>query len=312
MTRISMRPQYAPPAASAAQSVYWKPGALSMPPVAYPIVGPGGPAPTTPRGAGVPRARPQPVAPPRPAPEQVLGVNVNSGGWPIASTPRGWNGPGQLDPQLYKNHTVNMGGGGGYSSPNGIAGQFKEMLDKANQANEARYQDVLGGYQSRYERGLDLLKGMGQQEAKDIAELADNQAASTRQRLTDRGLANSTVLDTMLSGVDREQAANLGRLYDRVRQQALQTDAGLSGDTLQFMERRTDEGPEMQLLAQLMQKLGAGGLGGGVGGGYASPSMGEPIFQRLGGRVTPAMSAARTLGSYDVTPGRLEDIARTA
>lgn len=274
-----MTTRYSPTMQSPLPAVYWRPGAMALPAVGYPST----PKPSAPVTGQ--RTRTVSVAAPRPIPEQVFGVNVNSGGWPVGSMPRGYNEAGPLNPSIYKNHTVNMGGGGGGGSD--LSSSFREMLDRANQANEARYQDVLGGYQSRYERGMDMLKGMGQQEAKDISELADNQAALTRQRLTDRGLANSTVLDTMLSGVDREQAANIGRLYDRVRQQALQTDAGLSGDTLQFMERKDETGPDTNLLAQLAMAMGRGGYGGGGGGfvgggGGMGMASADPYLSALG------------------------------
>lgn len=164
-----------------------------------------------------------------------------------------------------------VGGGGGAFD---LASEYQRALDQANAANEARYKDILGGYQSRYERGLGLLDGMGQQEGRDINELYDNQAAQQRQSLVGRGLGNSTVLDTMLAGVDRERAADLGRLNERMRQQTLATDSGLSGDTLQFMERKTETGPDFNMLAQLAQQMGQAGYGAGGGGGFGGGGVG--------------------------------------
>ena len=176
------------------------------------------------------------------------------------------------------------GGGGGVAAGGGasggggtLGGSFQEALDRANANNEARYQDILGGYQSRYERNLEDLKGMGAQEERDINDRYRSEEARRRQQLIGRGLGNSSVVNTMQMGNERERANDQGRLNDRLRQQRLTLDAGLSGDTLQFMERRNDTGPDLRMLAQLSQGVGqaGGGLpfGIGGGGGYQEPTV---------------------------------------
>jgi hypothetical protein len=167
--------------------------------------------------------------------------------------------------------------GGGMSS--GLAGSYQNAYNEAVAENEARYRDILGGYQDRYERNMNYLNGAGQQEAADIGEQYRKQGSNIQQGLVNRGLSNSTVLDTMQMGNNREYVNDLGRLDERLRQQRIATDAGLSGDELQFMERRNDTYPDYNQLAQLEEGLGA--AGGGYGGGgaiYADPqSMGYII-----------------------------------
>ena len=258
----------------------WQPAALGLPPVNYP-------------GAAPARRQRMRYVPAQPTqrqqtPEEVFGVNA--GGW--NPNPMGWNNAGPLDPRIYKTTNIPVGGGGGAGGGGGLAQSFQDAIDRANQANEARYRDILGGYQSRYQRGMGMLSGLGQQEARDINELYDNQAAQARQNLTSRGLGNSTLLATMQQGADRERNAELGRLNERMRQQTLATDSGLSGDTLQFMERKNDTGPNLAMLAQLAQGVGAaGGGGGGMGPVYASPgSLGyvDPsMFYTGGGYQSP-------------------------
>ena len=157
---------------------------------------------------------------------------------------------------------------GGYGAAGGYGGgdPFQQAHDAANQANEARYQDALYGFYDRYRRGLGMLAGMGQQEARDINEIHDQQFARNQNDLIGRGLGNSTVMATMRMGTDRERAAALGRLNERVRGQVMNTDAGLSADVLNFMERKTETGPDPRLLAQLAQGVGAAGMGMGGGG----------------------------------------------
>lgn len=166
-------------------------------------------------------------------------------------------------PKMSDVRNYGAGAGGG-----GLAGSYQQAMDAANQANEARYGDILRGYQSRYDRVMGLLDGMGQQEGRDINEQYDQSFARGQQDLIGRGLGNSTVMSTMRMGNDRERASSLGRLNERVRQQAMSTDTGLSGDLLSFMERRNDVGPNLEMLARLYQQQGASGYGYGGGGGY--------------------------------------------
>lgn len=155
------------------------------------------------------------------------------------------------------------GGGGGSGQLSDLVSEFQKAQDKANAANEARYRDILAGYQDRYARTMGNLQGMGQQEAADINEAAKARAAAQRQSLVARGLSNSTITDNMEQGVERERVSDMGRLQERLRQQMLGLDTSLSGDTLNFMERREDTGPDMNQLLQLAQMLGMSGLAGG-------------------------------------------------
>jgi len=249
---------------AAPPSPFWTPTALSLPQVTYP----------TPYGASTP------ATPRRLTRDETVALNWQRSGMgqqtpPVMDTfgsvKRNW-GSDTFGSVPRNTYTVQMPGGGGGdfygggASGGGLAGDYQAAMDRANALNEARYQDILGGYQSRYERGLNMLAGLGQQEGRDVNEAYDAQGAKIQQNLIGRGLGNSTVLSTMRMGNERERNADLGRLNERVRQQALAQDAGLSGDTLQFMERKTENGPSAELLAQLAQGAGAAGYGGGYGG----------------------------------------------
>lgn len=287
---------YARRATAAAAPAYWAPGAISNPPVNYPTPS-GAAVPTTRKPMSIAaymnsiRQREAAYAPRAATKGSFAGVKTGSWGGNIMGGTVKSGDFGNPSPNTsdikWNTHTIGGGGsgvnnmafgggtsaggggagaggaGGGYS--NDLSGQFQRRFDEANQANEARYQDVLKGYQSRYERALQMLAGLGQQEGKDINELYDQQGAKINQNLIGRGLGNSTVTSTMAMGNERERLASLGRLNEQMRQQAMAADAGLSGDTLQFMERKTEAAPSMELLAQLAQGVGAaGGYGGGM------------------------------------------------
>lgn len=173
--------------------------------------------------------------------------------------------------------------GGSYAGGGGLASGYQSAYDAAQQANEARYGDILSGYEARRAAN----RGAGAQEAADINTAWGREAARRRQEMIGRGLGNSTVLQNGLQGAERERLADQGRLNERLRRE----ESNLLADELGFMERRTDEGPDMNQAIALAQGLGQSGYGqpqvigtqvvptmGGVGyfpsGGYSMPVMG--------------------------------------
>lgn len=185
------------------------------------------------------------------------------------------------------------GAGVGGASGNNLYDAFQKAMDDANRANEQRYQDTLAGTQNRYERNMNYLEGAGQQEARDINQAYAQQAARTNQDLINRGLRTSTIASNLQAGNERERLNDQGRLQERLRQQRIATDAGLSGDVLSLMERRNDIAPDMNQLIALAQLEGrAGPIGGGYAGvpmfvspgaiGYGLPSGGFPAYVGAG------------------------------
>lgn len=204
------------------------------------------------------------------------------------------------------------GSGNGPSGYNGgaIPNDYQRAYEEARAANEQRYQDILTGYQdrsnafqdrqagntddvltgyeNRYQRGMDLLTGLGTQEKRDVDESYRNLGAANQQDMTNRGLTGTTIMPTMRAGIERERQDALSRVNERLQREQLMTDAGLSGDalgaqermygqglagymgatgdTLGFAERRDDTYPDMNQLMGLAQQYGASGAG------YANPN----------------------------------------
>jgi hypothetical protein len=182
-----------------------------------------------------------------------------------------------------------VSGGGSSSGGGSLAEGYQAALDRANQANEARYRDILEGYNNR----MGYLQGAGAQEAKDINRVYDNQAAAGAQHLVGRGLGNSTLVNTMNMGVDRERTSSLGRLEERLRGQYMDAQK----DTMDFMERKNESGPDFAQLAALAQMEGASGGGNSaadlaslirpheVSLGLAGSGLGmAPVYGRMGAR----------------------------
>lgn len=144
-----------------------------------------------------------------------------------------------------------------------LARQTQEAFDAANQANEQRYQDILGGYQTREEAANALVQALGASQAEDINRSYAQSQAGMRQNMVDRGLFNTTVLDSSARGIESDRQKSLRDLTETIARIRLGTMLGTSGDRLGFMERRNDVGPDPMAYANLMMQMGAGGVGTG-------------------------------------------------
>lgn len=146
-----------------------------------------------------------------------------------------------------------------------------QSYDDANRAaigaNEARYADITGGYQSRYGEGMGMVNQLGQSQRNEINRQFNALQGKQMTDLVGRGLSNSTVLTSAQQGIERER----GRARTELEDQLLRTRLGqhnvTSGDTLGFMERRNDVQPDLGQMSALMMAMGQYGSGGGGGGG---------------------------------------------
>lgn len=92
--------------------------------------------------------------------------------------------------------------------------------------------EVMAGYGARHQRGLDNLRGMGDQARRNINEQFNVNASNIGQSLASRGLGNTTIRQSMATGNERERARAIGELDESIRAQRLNTDASLWGDSL--------------------------------------------------------------------------------
>lgn len=170
---------------------------------------------------------------------------------------------------------------------------YEAAYKKANDVNEERYKDILGGYNTRYDTAMSTLEGLGAQEGSDIRSDWDAQQKASEMRLKRAGLAGTTVMPTMAAGIERQKQADLNRMNERLQRERLGYQTGLSQDTLQFKERRNDLQPDMGMYATLMEKAGNGyGGGGGFGfGGGGAPKIVLPTTQGSEGQGNMAVGA---------------------
>jgi hypothetical protein len=161
-----------------------------------------------------------------------------------------------------------------------VLAEYRRLHEEANKANEDRYKGILdqiGATQDRvgaiYDDAQGLLADLGQTDRRRIDETRQQAMAGSDQDLISRGLGNTTIRQSIQRGIssDAERAQqSVTEQTGRQRAALLQGLAGTeerSGQMLaSMMERRSDIGPDMGSMLQLMQQAGqADGLGGNQG-----------------------------------------------
>lgn len=151
----------------------------------------------------------------------------------------------------------------------GLVGSFQQAMDKANAANERRYQQILSGFDDLAKRTQGNLAGLGQAQLTDINREYGNAGSNVYNTLVNRGFGNSSLPATMQQGVMRGRSQEVGRLNEQLARMRADYDMAITQGKLGAIERRSDIAPDYGQLVQLAQAMGRGGYGSpGYGGGY--------------------------------------------
>lgn len=193
------------------------------------------------------------------ATDSFYGGGFNSGGGGGGAAPRMAGGGGAVNrlgygPQATPKQPA--GNGGIPTSPQGntIADQLQKYTDETNQANNDRYNQLLGM------AGQLSDAGMQREQRREDAGMG-----RVAQQSISAGLGNTTILPTLQRGIQDDSALR----QEQVADQGLRTKMGI-------VERRTDLPPDYGLLASLAARPGAAsgvvpsGFGGGGFGGMPS------------------------------------------
>lgn len=166
--------------------------------------------------------------------------------------------------------------------------QIQAMYNQQNPGAAASF----GGYRDRYTRNMGYLEGAGQQAETDIRNDYNKSNNKSQMDLMKRGLGSSTIMANQNASTERRKQDAVGRLKESLRRERIDADSRLSGDTLQFMERRNDTYPDQMQIADLMMKFGNAGMmgGGGYGGG------GMPALQYQGQQTTSSYGVNNSRG----------------
>lgn len=188
-----------------------------------------------------------------------------------------------------------------------LMNNYQNAYNAAKNANLHRYNDILAGYNQRKTDVMNSMEGMNQQAASDIRTDYDAMADSQAQKLRNAGLAGTTVMPTMIAGVEKQKQAQLNRLNEATMAQKTNALAGLEGDTLKFQENRNDVYPDTSLYASLLQNAGKYGATNN-GTSTSVPTNGAPALNT--GTATPTannnqdyMTAYNYLASKGISPG---------
>jgi hypothetical protein len=163
----------------------------------------------------------------------------------------------------------------------GLAAAYAQSYGNARNFNASNYENILSGYQSTiaaqdagyqslYADVMGTIAGMERGRAQGIQDAAAAEIGGATQSLIDRGLGNTTVQQTVVSGVnanrDRrltelsgEMAGIRGSYMSQLGQARLQTVGGLQSQQLQWMNSLNAPYPDAGMYAQLAQQYGATG-----------------------------------------------------
>ena len=121
--------------------------------------------------------------------------------------------------------------------------EYQTAYNAAKAANEARYQEILTGYGTRYKTAMDTLgttrtavtgklasnraevlgglQGLGEEELAGIGRRYTKERASASQGLISSGLYSTTVAPAVLGGVTRREGYAMGEARERLRREKL-------------------------------------------------------------------------------------------
>lgn len=137
-----------------------------------------------------------------------------------------------------------------------LSGDFKKQQDAANAANEARYQEVKGSNADLYNRVMGEVDNWGGVQSQLNQEKAKESINNIRANLASRGLTDSTIGEAFAARNARDLALTQQDLSERKSDRRVGYDVNLTNNANNFIERRTDKGPDNSALLALSARLG--------------------------------------------------------
>lgn len=194
-----------------------------------------------------------------------------------------------------------------YGGMDPLSYTFQRNYDAANQANELRYGDIVGGLTGIYDRNMARINSLGSQERADINRRADQNKQAALSNLTSRGLGGTTVRDSVANKAEEDRNRALRQMQDQETRQRIGADSAMAGDVFRFMERRNDAAPDLNQLASLNQALGASGMYGQYPDATGNIYGGSPVPPGLGA-MPSAGGSARYYNPAGPSPPMLSQI----
>jgi len=151
--------------------------------------------------------------------------------------------------------------------------------NRANQANEARYQQAMGELQGLRRQTMADIGSTGESARKEILERSRADLAAIRQEMTQRGLAHSTVLPAVLAGAARQRNRDLIALSNSMAEQRANARMATTDRIVSHIGSKNEAGPPPRMAASLAQGVGDGG-GGMYGFGNPYMMMQQQMMQQ--------------------------------
>ena len=131
--------------------------------------------------------------------------------------PSGWYQASYMDPENwgragYKWHQTPMGKAEAMRAK--LKAEYEKAYNEAKTANEARYQQILTGFDNLYSDTMTGLEGMGDAARNDIRSGYDRAHSKAMQGLVNAGMANSTIMPSVTLSNTRRQTDALSRLMN--------------------------------------------------------------------------------------------------
>ena len=204
--------------------------------------------------------------------EQYLRMNniappgLGTGQRQVTTHTRNTYGPSATAP-LTAPATMGSGAGTGNSLLDQYMNSIKMQANMANAANEARYRQVLNSKNNLMNNVSQRLEGWGDTQHALNEELMKERLADIQADLSSRGLGNTT----RGAAFQERNARDLGflqqALAEKVDERAINYMTDLTQDRDAFVERRTDEAPDVNEALKLALVLGERGNGAGMAAG---------------------------------------------
>lgn len=177
-----------------------------------------------------------------------------------------------------------LGGGGGNAMT---------LYNNALAANRAELASLVDMARQRETKVMADLDAYGRTQLQDLADSHRQNMANVQQNAISRGLANSTIRQSMELGANTQNQRSMDRINNDIALRRAETYARLTGDTMNILARGMTPYPsygeyaaadraeralrQQQELARMGGRVGGGGGGGGGGyggggGGRASSS----------------------------------------
>jgi hypothetical protein len=217
--------------------------------------------------------------------------------------------------------SLGVGGGGaggtGIWNPGGsaagVAAGFQNAQARANNANEARYGQINAGYDSIEAEQRAITDKMYASAEEDLDEEYGNLAKNMAAQFTKNGFGpnQSTAVNSILQDNARRKLRAKGALFDQMAQTRMMP-LNTRKDKLGFMERRNDNGPDMNQLTNLMTQAGeAQGGGGGLGQGVGQLGGNAVAMVPGGGRYMPPGRRVNPGNAQNLGLGQLRNLQQS-